>query len=116
MSVTIEARLVERQALLGRVRATVARLARHRPVVLGTAIVGLLASFAGMLASGPSGPIGTIMFVPWVALLATELGPAAGGLAGTAATALYLVAAETEGLPHDPVAVALRLAPLVGVG
>jgi signal transduction histidine kinase len=116
VSVTVDARLVERRDLFGRLRSTVVRLARHRPVVVGTATVGLLASFGGMLASGPAGPIGTIMFVPWVALLATELGPTAGGLAGAAATALYFTAAELEGLPHDPLALALRLAPLVGVG
>jgi signal transduction histidine kinase len=56
------------------------------------------------------------MFVPWVALLASELGPTVGGVAGAAATALYFVAAEIDGLPHDPAALTLRLAPLVGVG
>ena len=56
------------------------------------------------------------MFVPWVALLAAELGPVVGGLAGVAATGLYFAAAETVGLPHDPVTLMLRLAPLVGVG
>ena len=55
------------------------------------------------------------MFVPWVALLATELGPALGGLAGVAATGLYLAAAETVGFPHDPASLVFRLAPLVGV-
>jgi signal transduction histidine kinase len=89
---------------------------RNRTLLIAAAIAGLLATFAGMLAGGPSGPIGTIMFVPWVALLATELGPTAGGVAGGAATALYFVVAETDGLPHDPVALTLRLAPLVGVG
>jgi len=89
---------------------------RNRSLVLVGATAGLLATFAGMLVSGPSGPIGTIMFVPWVAVLAAELGPAVGAVVGTAATALYLVAAETEGLPHGPAALALRLAPLVAVG
>ena len=84
--------------------------------MLGIAIAGLLLTFVGMLATGRSGPIGTIMFVPWVALLAAELGPVAGGLAGVAATGLYFAAAETVGLPHDPVTLMLRLAPLVGVG
>jgi signal transduction histidine kinase len=108
--------LVERQALLERLWATVRRLARQRKVVLGTAIVGLLATFAGMLGTGTSGPIGTIMFVPWVALLAAELGPTAGAVAGVLATGLYFTAAETVGFPDDAVTLALRLAPLVGVG
>ena len=56
------------------------------------------------------------MFVPWVALLAAELGPIAGALAGVAATGLYFADAELVGLPHDPVTLMLRLAPLVGVG
>jgi signal transduction histidine kinase len=108
--------LAERRLLAARLRSTLARLAQDRRVVLGTAIVGLLLTFVGMLVTGGSGPIGTIMFVPWVALLAAELGPVAGGVAGVVATALYFAAAEAEGLPHDPVSLTLRLAPLVGVG
>jgi signal transduction histidine kinase len=107
---------VERRALLARLQHQAGHLAHRRKLLVTTAIVGLFATFAAMLATGSSGPVGTIMFVPWVALLATELGPTAGGLAGVAATALYLAAAEMDGLPHDPAAVALRLAPLVGVG
>jgi signal transduction histidine kinase len=116
MSVTVEAYLFERRALLARLRSTLVGLAQNRPLVVGAAVVGLVATFGGMLASGPTGPIGTIMFVPWVALLATQLGPAAGGVAGAGGTALYFGAAVTDGLPHDPMALALRLAPLVGVG
>jgi signal transduction histidine kinase len=108
--------LVERRALLARLRSTFARLARNRKLLLGTGGFGLLLTFAGMLASGSSGPIGTIMFVPWVALLAAELGPTSGALAGVVATGLYLAAAETVGLPHDPLTLTLRLVPLVGVG
>ncbi len=108
--------LVDHQALLARLRSTLARLARSRTFVLGAGVVGLLVTFAGMLAAGGSGTIGTIMFVPWVALLAVELGPATGGLVGVAATCLYLAAAEIVGLPHDPLTLALRLAPLVAVG
>jgi signal transduction histidine kinase len=116
MSVVTDLYLVERQALVARLRSSFGRLARNRRFVVGTAVAGLLVTFAGMLATGPMGPIGTIMFVPWVALLAAELGPVAGGVAGVAATALYFAAAETNGLPHDPASLALRLAPLVGVG
>jgi signal transduction histidine kinase len=116
MSVIADAYLGERRALIERPLRTVRRLARNPRIVLGTAIAGLLLTFAGMLLTGGSGPIGTIMYVPWVALLAAELGPTAGALAGIAATGLYFVAAETVGLPDDAATLALRIAPLVAVG
>jgi signal transduction histidine kinase len=116
MSAATDILLLEPRDLPGRLWAAARRLARRREVVLVIASVGLAGTFAGMLASGTSGAVGTIMFVPWVALFATQLGPVAGGLAGAGATGLYCVAAELVGLPHDPVTVALRLAPLVGVG
>jgi signal transduction histidine kinase len=116
MSAAADAYLVERRTSRERLQSSVSSLARHRTVLVGASVAGLLATFAAMLATGRSGPVGTIMFVPWVVLLAAELGATAGGIAGAAATALYLVVAETEGLPHNPLAVALRLAPLVGVG
>jgi len=108
--------LVRRRATRERLAATISGLARKRAVVVAAAIVGLLATFAAMVATGGSGPIGTIMFVPWVALLAAELGPVAGGITGVAATALYVAAAETVTLPEDPASIVLRLVPLVGVG
>jgi len=116
MSAVPEAYLIERRAFPGRLRTTIRRLARHRPAVVALATLGLAGTFAGMIATGGSGPIGTIMFVPWVALLAAELGPVPGGLAGVGATCLYFAAAETVGLPEDPATLALRLVPLVGVG
>jgi signal transduction histidine kinase len=116
MSAVADVYVVERRTLGARLRSLLSRLGRNRTVVVGTGGVGLVATFAGMLASGSSGPIGTIMFVPWVALLAAELGPVAGAIAGAAATGLYFAAAETVELPHDPLSLTLRLAPLVGVG
>jgi signal transduction histidine kinase len=116
MSAAADVYPVERRAPVERLRSTVSRLARNRTIVLGVATAGLLLTFVAMLATGRSGPIGTVLFVPWVALLAAELGPAAGACAGLAATALYLTAAVTLGFPHDPVSLALRLAPLVAVG
>ena len=116
MSAAADLLLLERRALLARLQTLIGRLARNRKVVLGVASAGLILTFVGMVTTGGSGPIGTIMFVPWVALLAAQLGPTAGGIAGVAATGLYFAAAETVGLPHDPVSLILRLAPLVGVG
>jgi signal transduction histidine kinase len=111
-----DAFLVARRTPLERLWDTTRGLARRRRLVLTVAVAGLLGTFAGMLATGGSGPIGTIMYVPWVALLAAELGPTAGGLAGIAATGLYYAAAEMVGLPDDPATLLLRLVPLVGVG
>jgi len=108
--------LVERRALLARLRSALGPLARNRTAVLATGVVGLVLTFAGMLLTGGSGTIGTIMYVPWVALLAAELGPAAGALSGVAATCLYFAAAEAGGMPDGVLTLALRLAPLVGVG
>jgi signal transduction histidine kinase len=108
--------LLERRALLAQLRTVIRQLARKPKVVLGIAIAGLVLTFVGMVTTGGTGPIGTIMFVPWVALLAAQFGPTAGGLAGVAATGLYWVAAETVGLPEDPVTLLLRFLPLVGVG
>ena len=116
MSAASDLFLLERRAGHGRTLMTLGRLARQPKLVLGVALAGLLGTFAAMLATGGSGPIGTIMFVPWVALLAAELGPTAGGLAGVAATGLYLADAEMVGLPDDPATLMLRLLPLVAVG
>ena len=116
MSAADYAYLLERRAFADRLRAAVRYLAGKPELVIGLGIAGLLGTFAGMLAGGGSGPIGTIMYVPWVALIAARLGPAAGAFAGVAATGLYFAAAETVGLPEDPASLALRLAPLVAVG
>ena len=116
MSAAADLYLVEPRALLERLRGTLLSLARRPKFVTGIGIAGLLGTFAAMLVTGGSGPVGTIMFVPWVALLAADRGPTAGGLAGVAATGLYLLDAELVGLPHDPAALTFRLVPLVGVG
>ncbi|HEX6951451.1 MAG TPA: ATP-binding protein [Gaiellaceae bacterium] len=116
MSAATDLLMIERRAFRGRLSNTLLALARQRRILVGVAIAGLLGTFAGMVAEGASGPIGTIMYVPWVALLAAELGPTAGGIAGVAATGLYFAAAESVGLPDDPATLLLRLLPLVGVG
>jgi signal transduction histidine kinase len=116
MSVVPDLYLVERQALVARLRSSLGRLALKRSLLLGTGCAGMLITFAAMLATGGPSRIGTIMFVPWVALLAAELGPAGGAVSGVGATALYLVAAEVTTDPDDNVALLLRLVALVGLG
>ena len=93
-----------------------ARLARNRALMLATGAAGLLVTFGAMLATDGPGRIGTIWFVPWVALLAAQLGPAGGAFCGIAATGLYFVAAEFFSDSDDLVALLLRLVALVGVG
>ena len=56
LSAATDLYVVERRALAVRLGPTLARLARNRPVVLGTATAGLLLTFVGMLATGGSGP------------------------------------------------------------
>lgn len=116
MSTVADLYLLERRALLGRLRSGAVRLARNRALALGIAGVGLLVTFAAMVATGGPARIGTIWFVPWVALLAVELGPVGGALSGLAATVLYLVSAEVLTDADDGLALVLRLVPLVGVG
>ena len=116
MSAVPDLYLVERQALAARLRSSLERLVLRRTLVLGVGCAGLLITFAAMLATGGPTRIGTIMFVPWVALLGAELGPAGGAACGFAATALYLAAAELATDPSDNVALLLRLVALVGVG
>ena len=82
-------------------------LSRNQTLLVSVATAGLVATFIGMLATGHSGPIGTVMYVPWIALLASQLGPAIGALAGVVATALYFAAAQELDLPHDPASLAL---------
>jgi signal transduction histidine kinase len=116
MSAATDVYLFKRQAPLERLRCSVVGVARHPKLIVGTAMAGMVGTLAAMLIVGNAGEIGAIAFVPWVALLAARLGPAAGGLVGAAAMALYAGAAETVGGPHDPVALVLRGAALVGVG
>ncbi|HEX3453570.1 MAG TPA: histidine kinase dimerization/phospho-acceptor domain-containing protein, partial [Gaiellaceae bacterium] len=108
--------LVERRAAAARMRSTVVRLARNHSLMVGVGLVGLLATFGAMALTGGPGRIGAIWFVPWVALLAAQLGPAWGALSGAAATGLYLVAAEVIVDSDDLAAFLLRLVALAGVG
>lgn len=91
-------------------------LIRNRTALLAVASAGLVATFVAMLATGGPSKIGTIWFVPWVALVATQLGPVGGALAGVGATLLYFIAAEVTIDSDDMVALVLRLVPLVGLG
>ena len=108
--------LVERRAVSGRLRSTFGSLARNRRLMVGVALVGFLGTYGAMLLTEGAGRIGAIWLVPWVALLAAELGPLWGGLSGAIAALLYLASAELTVGPDDILAFLLRLVALVGVG
>jgi signal transduction histidine kinase len=111
-----DAYVVRRPTLGVRVRDTSRRLVRRPKVVIVIAIVGLLSTFGAMIATGGPGRIGAIWFVPWVALLGSQLGPVGGAASGVAATALYFLGAEVITDSDDPLALVLKFAPLVAVG
>jgi signal transduction histidine kinase len=93
-----------------------ARVGHRHHLVAELAGVGMLATFGAMLAIGDAGRIGAIALVPWIGLLGIELGVPSGALAGLVGTVLYVVAARIEGGPEGPLALAIRLVALVGVG
>jgi signal transduction histidine kinase len=108
--------LVERRAASGRLRSTVRSLAQNRTLMLGVGVAGLLVTFGVMLLTGGPGKIGSIWLVPWVALLATQLGPTWGAASGVGAAGLYFLAAELTTDPDDTAAFMFRLVALAVVG
>jgi signal transduction histidine kinase len=116
MSAATGVYLFERRTLVMRLRALTVRVRRSRLLVLAVACAGLLSTFGAMLLTGGPGQIGTIWFVPWVAMAAAELGPSGGTLAAGAAAGLYLAAAELTIDPDDSFAFLMRLVALIGVG
>lgn len=106
----------ERSHTVEKALRAVARLTLRHDVLLTLGAFGLLGSFAGLLAVGDTGRLAASAFVPWVILLATQLGPPRGALAGGAASALYIVAVEEVGGPHSAIALAVRTAALTAIG
>jgi signal transduction histidine kinase len=116
MSAAADGYPFERRSLLLRLRAVVARVRRNRPLVLGVACAGLLITFGAMLAIGAPARIGSVWLVPWVAIVAAELGPVGGALSGGAAATLYLAAVELTVDPDDSFAFVIQLVALVAIG
>jgi signal transduction histidine kinase len=116
MSAAADGYLFDRRTLMTRARGLTGRVRRNRSLVLGVACGGLLLTFGAMLATGGPDRIGSIWFVPWIAILAAELGPASGALSGVAAAALYLAAAEMTVDSDDSFAFVMRLVAFVAIG
>jgi signal transduction histidine kinase len=108
--------LFERPSITTRLRGLTTWVRRNRPFIVGIACAGLLITFGAMLLTGGPEQIGSIWFVPWVAIIAAELGPVGGAFVGGAAAGLYLAAAELTIDPDDSFAFLMRLVALVAVG
>jgi signal transduction histidine kinase len=106
----------ERSHTIQRFLHSIASLTRHRGAMLTIGVVGLLGSFAGLIAVGNTDRLAASALVPWVIVLASQLGPNLGALAGAAASALYIVAVVDIGGSHTAVELAVRTAALTAIG
>jgi len=94
------------------------RLLRDRRAALGLSVAGLgLTLLASLFASNPQ-TVGPTMLLPWVALLAFEVGPWGGLAAALVTFSLFLASASGDGLNITAVFVIGRLASflLIGLG
>src|SRR5437763_5799141 len=97
---------------------SLSRLLRGRRGVIALSLAGLsLTLVASAVASNPE-TVGPSMLLPWVALLAFEIGPAGGLAAAVTSFVLFLVAESADGLKITPTFVSGRLASfaLIGLG
>jgi len=106
----------ERRYTFARILRALAAILLRRPVLLALGTLGLLGSFAGLIAVGDTGRLAASAFVPWVIVLASQVGPNGGAIAGLGATALYAIAVVEVGGPHDAVALTVRMAALTAIG
>ncbi len=116
MSAAADGYLFNRRTIITRVRGLAARMRGSRALVLTLACAGLLATFGVMVAIGAPARIGVIWLVPWVAIIAAELGPAGGAVSGGAAGMFYLAAVELTVDPDDSFAFVIQLMALVAIG
>jgi len=94
------------------------RLLRDRRAALGLSVAGLgLTLLASLFASNPQ-TVGPTLLLPWVALLAFEVGPWGGLAAALVTFSLFLASASGDGLNITAVFVIGRLASflLIGLG
>jgi len=80
----------------------------RRPRTAGlVALLGLLVTFAVMIAANLSGTLGTIVFAPWVAIIGVDIGIVAGIAAGALAGGLWVVAVAADATTSASVSQAL---------
>jgi signal transduction histidine kinase len=68
----------------------------HPRAVGGIALLGMLVTFAVMIATSSSGLLGAVVFAPWVAIVGVDIGILAGIAAGGLAGGLWLIAAAAD--------------------
>jgi PAS domain S-box-containing protein len=94
------------------------RVLRNRRVAIAISVAGLgLTLLASFFASDPQ-TVGPAMLLPWVALLAFEVGPLAGLAVALTSFSLFVASAAGDGLNLTPAFVVGRLASflLIGLG
>jgi signal transduction histidine kinase len=116
MSAAADSYPYSRRTLTMRVRGLTARMRRNRPLVVAFACAGLLATFGAMVAIGAPARIGAIWLVPWVAIIAADLGPVGGAVSGGVAGIFYLAAVELTMDPDDSFTFVVQLMALVAIG
>ncbi len=71
-------------------------LVRRRFVVAAVSLVGMLITFASVVATDSSALTGVIVFAPWVMLIGVDSGAAAGIVTGGGAGGLWIAAAAAD--------------------
>jgi PAS domain S-box-containing protein len=92
------------------------RGARGRSAVIFLSLAGLGATLAATFVATDPQAVGPSMLLPWIGLLAFELGPAAGVSAAVISLAVFFPLASADGLVVTPALVLSRLASLGLVG
>jgi PAS domain S-box-containing protein len=87
-----------------------------RRAIAAAAAVALLATSLAVGLSGAEEDVGAVAFVPWVAVLAFELGALAGTAVALVAVTLFIVPAWLNGIDITAVYVLTRIASFAAIG
>jgi signal transduction histidine kinase len=91
-------------------------LARRRYLVTFVALCGLGVTWGVMVAFTWASKLGTIALVPWVGLMAFDLGALVGVCVSAAAATLWLVAANGQDVVLDNVQIGVRIGSMIALG
>jgi len=91
-------------------------LGRRRYFVTFVALCGLGATWGVMVAFSWASKLGTIALVPWVGVMAFDLGVLGGLCAAAAAATLWLVTANAQDVLLDNLQIGVRLGSMIALG